>query len=49
MTTSKPSSDTLAAELNELLRRVDALPTLDARSADEIVGYDDHGIPMKAL
>jgi hypothetical protein len=45
MTTPNPSPDSLAAELDELLRRVDALPTLDTRSADEIVGYDDHGTP----
>jgi antitoxin VapB len=27
------------------LRRVDALPVLDARSPDEILGYDEHGLP----
>jgi hypothetical protein len=37
----------LAAELNELLRRVDVLPMLDTRSADEILGYDDHGLPSQ--
>jgi antitoxin VapB len=29
----------LAEELKEILRRVDALPTLDIRQADEILGY----------
>jgi hypothetical protein len=24
---------------------VDALPTLDSRPEDEILGYDEHGIP----
>ena len=28
-----------------ILRRVDALPVRDARSTDEIIGYDEHGLP----
>ncbi len=32
-------------QIEDLLRRVDQLPTLDSRSADEILGYDEHGIP----
>ena len=27
------------------LRRVDSLPVLDARRAEEILGYDEHGLP----
>jgi antitoxin VapB len=27
------------------LQRVDALPVLDARPPDEILGYDEHGLP----
>ena len=27
------------------LRRVDALPVLDARTPDQILGYDEHGLP----
>lgn len=38
-------SQLLASQLQEILRRVDQLPILDSRSADEILGYDDHGIP----
>jgi antitoxin VapB len=34
----------LASQLEDLLRRVDALPTLDPRTEDEILGYDEHGI-----
>ncbi|MEI6725524.1 MAG: type II toxin-antitoxin system VapB family antitoxin [Actinomycetes bacterium] len=29
-----------------VLRRVDALPVLDDRSADEILGYDERGVPL---
>jgi hypothetical protein len=45
MTSPNPSTDSVAAELNELLCRGDALPTLDTRSADEICGYDENGMP----
>jgi len=32
-------------KLQDILRRVDALPTLDTRPEDEILGYDSQGIP----
>jgi antitoxin VapB len=32
-------------KLEEILRRVDALPTLDDRTEDEILGYDREGLP----
>jgi antitoxin VapB len=35
----------LAAELLEIGRRCAALPDLDTRTADEILGYDGHGLP----
>jgi antitoxin VapB len=35
----------LASQIEDLLRRVDALPILDSRSEDEILGYDKDGIP----
>ena len=35
----------LAAEILEIGRRCASLPDLDARSADEILGYDEHGLP----
>jgi antitoxin VapB len=35
----------LVSQLQEILRRVDQLPVLDSRPADEILGYDQHGIP----
>ncbi len=38
-------SQVLAGQVEDLLRRVDALPALDLRPEDEILGYDEHGIP----
>jgi len=35
----------MVMQLEDILRRVDHLPVLDARSPDEILGYDDHGLP----
>lgn len=35
----------LADELNEIALRCAALPVLDDRTADEIIGYDEHGLP----
>ncbi len=35
----------LADELEAIARRGDALPILDDRSAEEILGYDEHGLP----
>jgi antitoxin VapB len=41
----KRRSRILGNQIGDLLRRVDALPTLDSRSAEEILGYDEHGMP----
>ncbi|MGO9519701.1 MAG: type II toxin-antitoxin system VapB family antitoxin [Candidatus Korobacteraceae bacterium] len=35
----------LVEKLEDILQRVDALPTLDTRPADEILGYDERGMP----
>jgi antitoxin VapB len=35
----------MAEKVADILRRVDALPTLDTRPEDEILGYDSQGIP----
>ena len=35
----------LADELDEIANRCAALPVLDARPADEILGYDERGLP----
>ncbi len=38
-------SQILASQLDEILSRVDQLPILDARTPDEILGYDERGLP----
>ena len=35
----------LADELEDIARHCAGLPVLDARSPDEILGYDDRGVP----
>jgi antitoxin VapB len=35
----------LADELEEIAKRYEALPVLDNRSSDEIIGYDENGLP----
>jgi len=35
----------LTGQIEDLLRRVDALPNLDPRPENEILGYDEDGIP----
>ncbi|MFA4929534.1 MAG: type II toxin-antitoxin system VapB family antitoxin [Patulibacter sp.] len=39
------STPDLASELDEIAKRSGALPVLDRRPADEILGYDGHGLP----
>jgi antitoxin VapB len=36
---------TLADELDEIAKRCARLPVQDRRTADEILGYDDDGLP----
>ena len=40
----RPNPD-LRERLLEIAHRCDSLPVLDPRSPDEILGYDEHGIP----
>ena len=35
----------MASPLQDILPRVDQLPVLDSRTPDEIVGYDEPGLP----
>ena len=38
-------SRVLSRQIEDILQRVDAMPTIDNRPADEILGYDEHGLP----
>jgi antitoxin VapB len=42
---TKRRSRVVKNQIEDLLRRVDALPTLDSRPVDEVLGYDEHGMP----
>lgn len=33
------------ANLEDIIKRIRALPVLDTRSPEEIIGYDEHGAP----
>jgi antitoxin VapB len=39
------SRDAVRKEIDKILARVDALPDLDTRTPDEIIGYDENGLP----
>jgi hypothetical protein len=39
------ATERLVSEIGDLLQRVDALPTIDSRSEDEILGYGKDGLP----
>lgn len=46
--TPEPPDDedpALESDLERLIERAARLPVLDTRSADEILGYDDNGLP----
>ncbi len=36
----------LADELDEIARRCASLPVIDDRSPEEILGYDENGVPL---
>jgi len=40
---TRRSAKELLARIREITDRVAELPVLDARSADEIIGYNEHG------
>lgn len=40
-----PQRSTDATCLEEILHRIDRLPDLDPRSPDEIIDYDERGLP----
>jgi len=37
-------SQALGAQIDDILERVDAMPDLDARTPEEIIGYDENGM-----
>ena len=39
------SGRSLADQLDEIARRCAAMPILDPRSPEDIIGYDEHGVP----
>lgn len=41
----REAKDLLVEEIMEISRRSAALPVYDHRSADEILGYDEYGLP----
>jgi len=36
---------TILTQLEDVLRRVDQMPVLDSRTPDDILGYDERGLP----
>jgi antitoxin VapB len=43
--TRQRKNQNLMIQLQDILHRVDQLPILDPRTPDEIVGYDENGLP----
>lgn len=41
----RTDNDALLEEVLEISRHCASLPILDKRSVDEILGYDEHGLP----
>ncbi len=41
----KGDREQILAEIREIQARVAALPVLDDRTPDEIIGYDENGLP----
>jgi antitoxin VapB len=45
VTRPRRSSEEIERRIKEIAERVAALPILDHRSDDEIIGYDEFGVP----
>ena len=41
----KPDDDQLVEDVLEIAKHYSSLPVLDSRSDDEIIGYDERGLP----
>lgn len=46
-TRTPEEKEALHARLMEIVKGMHGLPTLDHRSPDEIIGYDDWGLPSR--
>lgn len=44
-TETSEGKDARLARIYEILDGIDSLPVNDARTADEIIGYDENGLP----
>ena len=44
-TGQKGDREQVRAEIRRIQERIAALPVLDDRTPDEIIGYDEHGLP----
>lgn len=42
---SQPADKTLVEDIEKILQQLDALPVLDDRCPEEILGYDQNGLP----
>ena len=42
---TRPTRDELLARMTAITEGFASLPVLDARIADAIIGYDEHGVP----
>jgi hypothetical protein len=42
---SQVASESITGQIEDLIRRVDTLPTMDSRPESEILDYGDDGIP----
>ncbi|MGA9511239.1 MAG: type II toxin-antitoxin system VapB family antitoxin [Candidatus Sulfotelmatobacter sp.] len=45
--TNQRRKQILVTQIDDILRRVDELPVQDSRTEDEILGYDEHGVPQQ--
>ncbi len=45
LVSGRRNPETLMEDIHAILRRVDALPRVDHRTPDEIIGYDENGLP----
>jgi antitoxin VapB len=42
---ARPDDDDADSEIDQIIARIQRLPVLDDRSPDDIIGYDENGLP----